>query len=118
MIDLVRDIIVSALLVTGCFFFLAGTIGVLRLPDIFTRLHPSTKCDTLGAGSVLVAMAIHGGWSGDIFRLAIIAFFLLISSATCGHAIGRSALKIGLRYYTLKDSQSVNERRDKNARSA
>jgi multicomponent Na+:H+ antiporter subunit G len=101
MLDIIRDVVVSLLLLTGCFFFLAGTVGVLRLPDVYTRLHPSTKCDTLGSGSVLLAMAIWGGWSSDIFRLAMIGFFLLVSSATCGHAIGRSAIKTGLRHFTL-----------------
>jgi multicomponent Na+:H+ antiporter subunit G len=118
MLNLIRDIVVSALLLTGCFFFLAGTIGVLRLPDVFTRLHPSTKCDTLGAGSVLTAMAIYSGWSGDIFRLAVIGFFLLISSATCGHAIGRSARKTGIHVFTLKDTGPAKNRKETNERPA
>lgn len=66
------------------------------MPDVFSRLHPSTKCDTLGAGSTLLAMIIYGGWSSDIPRLVAIGFFLLISSATCGHAIARCALKNGM----------------------
>jgi multicomponent Na+:H+ antiporter subunit G len=112
---LLSDIIVSFLLVTGCFFFIAGTVGVLRLPDIYTRLHPSTKCDTLGAGSVLLAMMVYGGWSPDIFRLLIIGLFLFISSATCGHAIGRSSVRTGLSAYQNVTRKSDNGVSRKNA---
>ena len=88
-----KDIVAGILCCIGAFFFIVGTTGLLRLPDVFTRLHASTKCDTLGAGSILVGMAVYGGWSWDILKLFVIVSFLLISSATCGHAIGRSALR-------------------------
>lgn len=107
------NLIVIVLLLSGCFFFIVGTVGVLRLPDVFSRLHPSTLCDTLGAGSVLLAMAIYGGWPNDIFRLALIGFFLLISSAVCGHAIGRSAIKSGLKCYQVKTETAASRLSDK-----
>jgi len=88
-----RSIIVGILCCTGTLFFLIGTTGLMRMPDIFTRLHPSTKCDTLGACSVIMAMAVYSGWSWDMAKLVLIACFVLLSSATCGHAIGRSALR-------------------------
>ena len=96
---MIKNVIVVILTSIGCLFFLVGTCGLLRLPDVFSRLHPSTKCDTLGAGSIILAMAVYAGWSFDAFRLIVIGFFLLVSSATCGHAIGRSAVKSGLRYF-------------------
>ena len=86
---------------------MVGTTGLLRLPDVFSRLHVSTKCDTLGAMSILLAAAIYAGWSYAVLRLAVIALFLFISSATCGHAIGRSAIKNGLRYFR-KESLLTN----------
>ncbi|MFW5722961.1 MAG: cation:proton antiporter, partial [Halochromatium sp.] len=45
--------------VAGAFFFIAGTVGVLRLPDIFTRLHALTKADNLGLGLILLALLPH-----------------------------------------------------------
>ncbi len=81
----------------GTFFFIVGTTGLLRLPDVFSRLHSSTKCDTLGAGSIIAAIAVCSGWSWDLLKLLAIAAFLLLSSATCGHAIGLSALKQGFK---------------------
>jgi multicomponent Na+:H+ antiporter subunit G len=91
-----REIAAGVFCCIGTFFFIVGTTGLLRMPDIFSRLHPSTKCDTLGACSVLVGMAVYSGWSWNVLKLLMIAGFLLLSSATCGHAIGRSALKRGI----------------------
>ena len=104
---MVANIIVIIFLSVGCFFFVIGTTGLFRLPDIFSRLHLATKCDTLGAISVLVAAAISAGWSFDILRLVVISLLLLISSATCGHAIGRSAIKNGLKYFR-KEPPAIN----------
>lgn len=87
------DIIAVIFISIGTVFFIIGTTGLLRMPDLFTRLHPATKCDTLGACSVMIGLAVYGGLTFATLKLLVIVFFLLISSATCGHAIGRSALK-------------------------
>ena len=78
---------------TGLLFFVGGTVGLLRCPDLYARLHPSTKCDTLGACSIVLALIIQAGFSFVTLKLLAVVFFLLLSSATCGHAIGRSALR-------------------------
>ncbi len=98
-----REVVAGVFCCIGTFFFLVGTTGLLRMPDLFTRLHPSTKCDTLGACSVIVGMAVHSGWSWDVLKLVFIACFLLLSSATCGHAIGRSALRRNIPYWKKED---------------
>jgi monovalent cation/proton antiporter MnhG/PhaG subunit len=94
-----QDIVAAVFCCIGTFFFLIGTTGLMRMPDIFSRLHPSTKCDTLGACSVIVGMAVYSGWSWDILKLMLIAAFVLLYSATCGHAIGRSALRRDIKYW-------------------
>lgn len=78
---------------TGLFFFVAGTVGLVRCPDLYARLHPSTKCDTLGACSVMLALMVLAGFSFVTLKLLAIVFFLLLASATCGNAIGRSAFR-------------------------
>ncbi|MFH0847070.1 MAG: monovalent cation/H(+) antiporter subunit G [Chloroflexota bacterium] len=98
---MIAKAIIVFLLLVGCGFFLLGTIGILRMPNILTRLHPSTKCDTLGAGSVLLALAIYARNLDDAIRLLLIGFFLYISSATCGHAIGRSVFRTDPKYKRL-----------------
>ena len=90
---MIKNTIAVVLCSIGTFWFLLGTTGLLRMPDIFCRLHPSTKCDTLGACSIIVGMAVYSASVWDILKLVLILCFLLISSATCGHSIGRSAMR-------------------------
>jgi monovalent cation/proton antiporter MnhG/PhaG subunit len=98
-----RNIVVAVFCCIGTFFFIIGTTGLLRMPDLFTRLHPATKCDTLGACSVMIGMCVYAGWSFDTLKLLLIIFFLLLSSATIGHSIGRSAVKRGIRPWRKED---------------
>jgi multicomponent Na+:H+ antiporter subunit G len=90
------EITAIILLFIGCFFLTVVTFGLFRLPDALSRLHLSSKCDTMGTISVLLALAIYAGWSYDILQLAAIGFLVVITSVTSSHAIGRSALKMGL----------------------
>ncbi|MDP2182223.1 MAG: monovalent cation/H(+) antiporter subunit G [Actinomycetota bacterium] len=84
----------------GAFFFLVGTIGMLRLPDFYSRTHAATKCDTLGAGSILVALAVYTGLKPDAFKILAIAAFVLLTSPTAGHALARAAFRSGLAPWT------------------
>lgn len=94
----------------GAFFFLVGTIGILRLPDFYTRTHAATKCDTLGAGSILLALAVYTGLKPDAFKILAIAGFILLTSPTAGHALARAAYKTGLVPWT-RDSKEDGARR-------
>jgi multicomponent Na+:H+ antiporter subunit G len=90
---MVKDIITTTLAVAGGAFLILGTIGLLRLPTAYTRLHPSTICDTMGGGLIILAMVIYGGFSLMILKLLVISFLLFMSSAVNGHAIGRAIYK-------------------------
>ncbi len=71
-----------ALLVTGAFFFLAGTVGLLRFPDTHCRLHALSKADNLGLGFTVVGLMVQeGSWLGA-FKLLLIWFLALVASAT------------------------------------
>ncbi len=93
MAETVRDALVVLFCAAGILFFVGGTVGLLRCPDLYARLHPSTKCDTLGACSVTFALMVYSGPTFDSLKLLAVVFFLMLSSATCGHAIGRSAFR-------------------------
>jgi monovalent cation/proton antiporter MnhG/PhaG subunit len=84
----------------GAFFFLVGTIGLLRLPDFYSRTHAATKCDTLGAGSILLSLALYHGIDFDSAKILVIALLILLSSPTAGHALARAAYRTGLRLWT------------------
>lgn len=90
---MIADVLAVIFVVIGCFFMLVVTIGIFRLPDALSRLHLTSKSDPIGTLSILIAVAIYGGWSGDVLRLIAIGALLLIASVTASHAIGRSALK-------------------------
>jgi len=84
-------------IVIGLFFVLAGTFGVLRLPDFFTRLHAAGMTDTLGAELVLFGLIIQSGFTQMSLKLLLVGFFLLITSPTATHAIANAAYRAGLK---------------------
>lgn len=95
-IDAVVDAVTAVLAGVGAFFFLVGTIGILRLPDFYCRTHAATKCDTIGAGSILLALAIHTGFHPESLKILALAALVLLSSPTAGHALARAAFRTGL----------------------
>lgn len=107
LIRLIANVVVIILLLIGCFFLTVVTIGLFRLPDVLSRIHLSSKCDTLGALSIFIAVAIYTGWSFDILRLVIIGFLLVVTSVTSSHAIGRSALKTGVGSYEEQSPRPI-----------
>jgi multicomponent Na+:H+ antiporter subunit G len=82
---------VVALLVAGVLFSLLGAVGVLRMPDLFTRLQASTKAGTLGVGCIMVAAAVHFGDLGVIVRAVLVVAFLLLTAPVAAHVIARAA---------------------------
>lgn len=80
----------------GLFFVLAGTLGVLRLPDFYTRLHAAGMTDTLGAELILLGLIIQSGFTQMSLKLLLVAFFLLLTSPTATHAVAHAAYKAGL----------------------
>jgi len=81
----------------GLFFVLAGTLGVLRLPDFYTRLHAAGMTDTLGAELILLGLIIQSGFTQLSLKLLLVAFFLLMTSPTATHAVAHAAYKMGLK---------------------
>jgi multicomponent Na+:H+ antiporter subunit G len=85
------NILSSILILAGVFFYLAGSIGLLRLPDLYSRLHALTKADNLGLGLLMAGLALH---SQDLFvmlKLLLIWLAVLAASATSAHLIARQA---------------------------
>ena len=78
----------------GLFFLAVGVIGLVRLPDVYTRLHATTKCDTMGAGLVLLALALQSDLAGAV-KLIIITIFIWITNPTAAHVIAKAAWVTG-----------------------
>ena len=84
------------LVVAGTFFFIAGTVGLLRFPDVFTRLHALTKADNLGLGLVVAGLAVRAGSWAVVLKLLLIWILVLLASATACYLVAQSALSLGI----------------------
>jgi multicomponent Na+:H+ antiporter subunit G len=91
-----NELIGDILMVIGAIFLLLAAVGVLRMPDLFTRLQPATKGTTMGIACTLLAVAVHFGDSSVTTRaLATIAFFFLTAPVTA-HLVGRASYFVGV----------------------
>lgn len=85
-----------ALLVAGGLSCIVGALGVLRMPDFYTRIHAASVSDTLGAGFVLAGLFLQAGWSLEGAKLAVVALLIFFTSPAATHALARAALGRGL----------------------
>ncbi|WP_371397532.1 monovalent cation/H(+) antiporter subunit G [Fretibacter rubidus] len=92
-----RVLIAGAAILVGLFFLLAGTLGVLRLPDFYTRIHAAGMTDTLGAELILLGLMVQSGFSQMTLKLLFVAFFLLLTGPTATHAVANAAYRAGLK---------------------
>lgn len=90
-----RLLLAVPLLTGGLFFLAVGTVGLLRLPDIFTRMHATGKCDTLGAGLTLLSLAIMAPHPGIAAKYAVLMGIILVINPTTAHAIGNATYRYG-----------------------
>ncbi len=90
------DLITALLLVSGGFFAAAAALGVVRMPDLMIRMHASTKAGTLGAGLILLAVAVHFGDLSVASRALAAIAFLLITAPVAAHMIGRAGYRAGV----------------------
>ncbi|HUC65391.1 MAG TPA: monovalent cation/H(+) antiporter subunit G [Stellaceae bacterium] len=90
-LDIVTIVAVSA----GAFFFLAGTVGLLRFPDTLTRLHALTKADNLGVGLVALGLLPRAGSLSGGLKLICVWLLVLLASATVSQLIARAARDSG-----------------------
>ncbi len=97
------EILAAVALVVGLAFFIAGTVGLLRFPDVYTRLHALTKADSLGLGFVVAALALEAPSAAYVGQLLLAWLLVLVASATSAHAVARSALRSGLRPWTSEE---------------
>jgi multicomponent Na+:H+ antiporter subunit G len=94
------DYVVLALLLGGAFFGLVATLGVLRLPDFYTRTHAASKSETLSAILVLAAVALAVGESLPTIKVVLLLVFAFLTNPTAAHAISRAAYDEGIDPWT------------------
>ncbi len=86
------DILSAVLLLAGALFTLIGGTGLLRLPDVFTRLHAASVTDTVGAGAILLGLALAAGWSLLMGKILALLLILALLSPSTAHALARAAI--------------------------
>lgn len=88
---MIREWITIVLLIIGASFMLLASIGLLRLPDIYMRMHASTKAPTLGLLLILTALALFYSSFAVILKSMLIILFIFLTIPLAAHMIGRSA---------------------------
>jgi multicomponent Na+:H+ antiporter subunit G len=103
------NIIVLFLLIIGLLFFAGGSVGILRLPDFYSRLHPAGKLDTAGQLLTLSAIALFVLQDFSLYnfltasKIFLIVIFIYITSPTATHAIIDAGMRAGLKPWTKED---------------
>ena len=109
MIALVLDVVSWACLLAGGGFLLAGGIGLVRLPDFYTRLHAASVIDTLGVALILAGLMIQAGVSPVTVKLALIIVFVVFTGPTATHAVAQSAFVGGLKPWRASPEPAEND---------
>lgn len=107
--QLIMEILVSIFLILGAFFILVGGIGMIRLPDLFMRLHAPTKSSTLGLGSFLIASIIYSAFHGRFgFAELLITLLAFITAPVSANLMAQAALHLRLRSLSGEVPESLN----------
>lgn len=95
-------LLVVVLVVAGAFFLLVSAVGLVRLPDFYSRTHAAGKSETMGAMLLLAGLVLHVGWSETSLKILLILLFIGLTSPSGIHAICRAAVRSGLEMWTRR----------------
>lgn len=90
---MILDLLSGALVAAGLFFFVAGTLGLLRFGDVHSRLHALTKADNLGLGFIVLGAAVQAGDVWTVLKLLLVWLLTMVAAATVAQLVARAALK-------------------------
>ena len=111
---MIREYLTIAFVAVGAFFLLVGTVGLLRLPDVYNRMHATSKATTLGAAGIFLAGFVHFGPTGAGLVSLVGIVFLFLTAPTGAHMISRSAQRMGVDFaldarWPSGDSDNVDD---------
>jgi multicomponent Na+:H+ antiporter subunit G len=107
---LARDIAGWALLLGGCFFLIVGAVGLIRLPDVYARIHSAGVIDTVGASFVLIGLAFYGGLTIVTLKLLLILVFIFITSPTATNALANAMYSDGVKPLLADEPEEPSSR--------
>ncbi|MFN2321415.1 MAG: monovalent cation/H(+) antiporter subunit G [Trueperaceae bacterium] len=86
----------ALLIVVGLAYVSGAVVGLVRLPDLYTRAHAAGKCDTVGSFAILAGLALVGGLDVADLKLVLLAVLVVVTAPTAAHALARSAYRRGV----------------------
>src|SRR3989304_7093055 len=101
----IRAILAGILIFAGCFLIVVASIGIVRFPDFYSRMHPAGKADPLGQAMILLGLMVYEGFSFVSVKLLIIIVFIFIANPTATHALAKAAYVVGLKPWEKKDRE-------------
>ena len=84
------------LIATGSVMLIIGAIGIIRLPDVFSRMHAAGIIDTLGMGAIMLGLMFQAGFTIATVKLGLIVIFIMLTSPTATHALARASIYGGV----------------------
>ncbi len=109
MMESIQNGVAVILVVTGLITMLIGSIGIIRLPDFYTRTHAASKVDTVGIIILLFGLAVFEGWTLNAGKLVLAIVFVALTNPVAIHILARAALRFGLRIWWKPDSSHLQE---------
>lgn len=106
MIDALQNYLAGMLIVIGASFTLVASIGILRLPDVYSRMHSASKVGTLGSGAMLIALAVIAADVATTTRALAGVVFFLLTAPISAHLLAKAAYTVG---YPLWDKSVLDE---------
>ncbi|MBX3505284.1 MAG: monovalent cation/H(+) antiporter subunit G [Parvibaculum sp.] len=106
LVDLARNVATAVAFIMGGGFILVGSLGLIRLPDVWSRIHAAGIIDTIGAELILIGMMFQTGLTQTTLKLALIGLFLFITGPTATHAVANASFIAGIRPDRLKRNES------------
>jgi multicomponent Na+:H+ antiporter subunit G len=109
MLHTIQIIAAGFFVLSGLFFFTTATVGLLRFPDFYCRLHATGKGDTLGTLLMIVGFMIYEGFHLLSIKLILIPLFLFMASPTVTHSIGRAGVSCGVEPWEKKETEKTED---------
>lgn len=97
------------IILVGLFLMLVGSLGIIRLPDFFSRTHAASMVDTVGIGIVIIGIAVIQGFHYNSIKVLIAGAFLMLTNPVAAHALARAAYQAGLRPWTKNNRNPTKE---------
>jgi multicomponent Na+:H+ antiporter subunit G len=100
------DILSGVLMSIGGIFCVIGAVGMLRMPDFFTRMHAASVIDTMGAGLIILGLMLQSGFTLATGKLLILGLLIFFTSPTASHSLANAALERGVKPVLADEGES------------